>query len=108
MLKSIKLRIGKRRDNPLISILKCLQDPSSIGCVKNQIFSMTTITEISKMIKNLMRRFFILLFPNGMKRQDMKSANEDDHKKQLEDFISESNTYSQLSDGVYKMLSRYI
>ena len=45
---------------------------------------------------------------NEMNHQDMNSANKDDHKKQLEDFIRESNKSSQLSDEDFKMVSREI
>ena len=38
----------------------------------------------------------------------MNSANEDDHKKQLEDFISIRNKSFQLYGGDYKMLSSEI
>ena len=43
---------------------------------------------------------------NNMNLQDMNITNDDELKKQLEDFIRECNEYSQLFDGDYKMLSR--
>ena len=68
---------------------------------------MTTKTEISNIIINLMGRGFPVsnysetmdnndseIETHELNRQDMNSANEDEHKKPLE-----SNKYSQLSDG---------
>ena len=45
---------------------------------------------------------------NAMNHQDANSANDDDLKKQLKDFIRLSNKSSQLSGGDYKILSREI
>ena len=40
---------------------------------------------------------------NEIIHQDTNSGNEDDHRKQLEDFIRVSNKYSQLSDGDFRI-----
>ena len=41
-----------------MSLLKSLQDASSLGNVDDDIFSMTTKAEICKLIKNVMVRLF--------------------------------------------------
>ena len=43
-----------------------------------------------------------------MNHTNMNNANEDDLKKQLEDFSRESKKFSHISDGVNTMLSREI
>ena len=43
---------------------------------------------------------------NAMNHQDANSANDDDLKKQLKDFLRLSNKSSQLSGGDYQMLPK--
>lgn len=137
LLEELKVRIGKRRDKSLLSLLKFLQDPSSLENVEDEFFSMTSKNEITKSAKNLMVRLFpvspdeapgnrnlIVEIPtenseimeiedcklesNDMNQQDMENTSEDILKKQLENFIRESNKSSQISDGGFKTLSREI
>jgi len=127
----LKDRIGKRRDKSLVS-LEILQDPSSLENVENEFFRMTSKNEITKSAKNLMIRLFPApphksrenenlaehvekmesedseFAPNDPNQQHIHITNEDILKRQLENFIRESNKSSQISYTDFKTLSREI